>query len=856
MTLGPGTRLGSYEIIGGIGSGGMGEVYRARATKLNRDVALKVLPELFASDPARLARFEREAQAVAALSHPNILAIHDYGVEGTRAYAVMELLEGDTLRDRLGAGAIPARKAIEYAVQIARGLAAAHDKGIIHRDLKPENIIITRDGMVKILDFGLARQAPATIGAATAATVPQDTVPGTVLGTVGYMSPEQVRGEPVDARSDLFAFGSVLYEMLTGRQAFQRDTTAETMTAILREEPAEFVEGHADLSPSLDRIVRHCLEKSREERFQNARDVAFALQALSGSSMASGVFAAAPQRTRWRRAAAAVAVAAVMLLAGVAIGRRIAPAAVEVPPSYETKSFDTEVIFRGRFAPDGQTIVFSAALAGNQPELFVSRPGSVVPQPLGLPRTHLLSISSKGELAVLTNVSFIAHRLFEGTLARMPIDGAPRAWMEHVRDADWSPDGSTLAIVRVAGFSDQLEYPIGTKLHETTGYLSDVRVSPDGSHVAFMEHPTRFDNRGWVKVVDRAGRARTLGGEYWGEEGLAWSQDGQRVLYSSQDVDADGYQPHVVSIAGDPSPHIAMSNVGSVILLDAVDDRWLLDRVDDRLGIRALVPPAEAERELGYVETGLRPILSKDGGTLVFTDQSKSAGGNYAVAMRKTDGSPVVRLGEGGALGFSPDDSRVLALLFTPMQIRLYPIGTGDPVTLSAGPLKTVHTAQFFPDGTRVLACGDEPSGALRCYALDLAGGPAKAFMPEGLSSRRIAPDGQSLVAVTPDGTPVLFRFGDQQARPFPGITRNDDIVGWSDDSRAVFVYTAAIVPSRLERVDVSSGQRTLVRELAPPDRAGLLRLTGVSLIGDGRGYAYGYWKRFSKLFLMKHAPQ
>ena len=224
--------------------------------------------------------------------------------------------------------------------------------------------------------------------------------------------------------------------------------------------------------------------------------------------------------------------------------------------------------------------------------------------------------------------------------------------------------------------------------------------------------------------------------------------------------------------------------------------------------------------------------------------------------MRKTDGSPVVRLGEGGALGFSPDDSQVLALMFTPMQIRLYPIGTGDPVTLSAGPLKTVHGAQFFPDGKRVLACGDEPSGALRCYALDLAGGPAKAFMPEGLSSRRIAPDGQSLVAVTPDGTPVLFRFNDQKTQPLPGITRNDDIVGWSDDSRAVFAYSAAIVPSRLDRVDVSSGARTLVRELAPPDRAGLLRLTGVSVIGDGRGYAYGYWKRFSKLFLMKDAPR
>jgi serine/threonine protein kinase len=287
MTISAGTRLGSYEIVSAIGAGGMGEVYRARDSKLQRDVAIKVLPELFASDRDRLARFEREAQAVAALSHPNILAIHDYGVDGTRAYAVMELLEGETLRERLTYGPIASRKAIEYGVQIARGLAAAHDKGIVHRDLKPENIVIKNDGLVKILDFGLARQTPAVLGGATAATIQQDTAPGTVMGTVGYMSPEQVRGEAVDARSDLFSFGSVLYEMVTGRHAFQRETTAETMTAILREDPPDLAVGRADLPPSLDRIVRHCLEKNRQERFQTARDVAFALEALSGSATSS-----------------------------------------------------------------------------------------------------------------------------------------------------------------------------------------------------------------------------------------------------------------------------------------------------------------------------------------------------------------------------------------------------------------------------------------------------------------------------------------------------------------------------------------------------------------------------------------
>jgi hypothetical protein len=834
----------------------MGEVYRARATTLNREVALKVLPDLFASDPSRLARFEREAHAIAALSHPNILAIHDYGVEGRRAYAVMELLEGETLRERLSAGPVPARKALDFAVQMARGLAAAHDKGIVHRDLKPENLIITRDGLVKILDFGLARQAPAAIGGASAATIPQDTAPGTVLGTVGYMSPEQVRGEIVDPRGDLFSFGSVLYEMLTGRQAFARDTTAETMTAILREDPPEFLEGRADLSPALDRIVRHCLEKNREERFQTARDVAFALQSLSGSSVSSPALAAAPRRTRWLRNAAAVAVAVGMLLTGLVLGRRTAPRGEATPPSFEARTFGTQTIFNARYAPDGQTIVFSAALEGNRPELFVSRAGSAAPQALDVRGTHLLSISSKGELAVLTNVRYIIHRLFEGTLARMPIDGAPRPWMDSVRDADWSPDGSTLAIVRVVGFKDQLEYPIGTKLHETTGYLSDVRVSPDGERVAFMEHQTRFDNRGWVKVIDRGGAVRTLGGEYWGEEGIAWSADGTRVLYSAVPLDSAGYRPHVASAAGEPSPRILMSNPGSVFLFDAVGDQWLVGRADDAFGIRAWLPGATSEREVGWLEHSLLPVLSKDGRTLIFTDESPSSGANYAVMMSQLEGSRVVRLGEGTALGLSPEGTQVIALVYTPMQLRLYPTGIGDPVTLNVGALKTVHTAEFFPDGRRVLACGEEPSRALRCYVLDVAGGPPKPFMPEGLSSRRIAPDGQSLVAVTPDGMQVLFNVSDQQTRPLQGITREDEIAGWSDDSGAVFVYSSTAVPAKLERVDVRSGKRTLVKELASGDRAGLQRLAGLSVIADGRAYAYGYWRRFSRLFQVRNAPR
>jgi TolB-like protein len=279
-----GTRLGAYEILAPLGAGGMGEVYRARDGKLDRDVAIKVLPQSVAADPDTLARFEREAKAVAALSHPNILSIFDFGAQAGTTYAVMELLEGETLRGKLDAGPITQKQAVDYALQVAKGLSAAHGKGIVHRDLKPENLFVTRDGHLKILDFGLAKRVDTVALQMTAATVSGHTEPGTIMGTAGYMSPEQVKGLFVDHRSDIFSFGTILYEMLAGKRAFKRETNAETMAAIMRDEPSELSQSGRNISPALDRIVQHCLEKDREHRFQSARDIVFSLQEESSTS--------------------------------------------------------------------------------------------------------------------------------------------------------------------------------------------------------------------------------------------------------------------------------------------------------------------------------------------------------------------------------------------------------------------------------------------------------------------------------------------------------------------------------------------------------------------------------------------
>ncbi|MHC4984312.1 MAG: protein kinase domain-containing protein, partial [Planctomycetota bacterium] len=321
MSLKPGTHLGPYEIVAPLGAGGMGEVYRAKDTRLEREVAVKVLPEHLSGDQNALTRFEREAKAVAALSHPNILAIHDTGTEGGTSFVVMELLEGETLRERLRAAALSWHKAAETGGAIADGLSATHSKGVIHRDLKPENIFLTKDGVVKILDFGLARmeRAASREDQADLPTITADTKPGAVMGTPAYMSPEQVRGEPADARSDIFAFGCVLYEMVTGNRAFARKTPADITAAILKEEPPDITETAKGVPPEFDRVIRHCMEKKPEDRFQSARDLAFDLKVIvSDSALSKTVQAVGGRQLRasfWM-ATGVVVVALVALLVG------------------------------------------------------------------------------------------------------------------------------------------------------------------------------------------------------------------------------------------------------------------------------------------------------------------------------------------------------------------------------------------------------------------------------------------------------------------------------------------------------------------------------------------------------------
>ena len=846
----------------------MGEVYKAKDTRLDRLVAIKVLPGAFAHDPDRRARFEREAKAAAALSHPNILSIFDFGVHDQRAYAVMELLDGETLRERLNRGGLTVRKATECAIQLARGLAAAHDKGLVHRDLKPENIFLLRDGQVKILDFGLARTMDAAGGrsplAAEEATMlsPAITDPGTVVGTVGYMAPEQIRGLATDGRSDLFALGAVLYEMLSGRRAFQRDTPADTMTAVLNDEPLDVAGTRVDVPPGLDRIIRHCLEKQADERFQSARDVAFALEALSGSATsATAVVAPVVGPRRGLRVALTVAAAAAAAAAGVLAGWALAPRA-DAPVRFTTKTFEPQSIVNARFMPDGQSIVFSSALTGNAIRLFEIRSGTLEARPFGPPRTHLLSVSSKGELAVLIDAHLIAQRLFKGTLARTSIEGSPGPWMENVREADWSPDGSTLAIVHDLGSKDRLEYPIGTVLYETAGYISDPRVSPDGTRVAFLDHQQRFDDRGWVRVVDTTAKVTTLAGEFWGAEGLAWSRDGKTVFFAANDRQAADaarpgdvtYQVHSVQADGSGTSATALTTPGDFTLHDITPDgRWLATREDLRLGVAAHLPGDATDRDLSWLNQNWGPFLSRDGARLLFNDGT--AGGNYGVVWRKTDNSPIVRLGEGNVLGWSPDESWALAQTFTPPQLVLYPLGTGEPVRLKRGVLAEYQQQSlWFPDGKSLLIVGNEPGKPTRAYRQEIPGGEPAPVLAEGVRPAAITPDGRAVLGVDQARRWWWYPVAGGSARPAPGLKADDDpgrVVGWSEDATAIFVQSGTDVPAKIDRIDIVTGRRTLLREIGPADQAGYYMLDPRTMSRDGDQYAYRYWKRLSTLYVV-----
>jgi len=829
----------------------MGEVYRARDTRLSREVAIKVLPEAFARDPDRLERFEHEARVLSTVNHPNILAIHDVGAQGDLHYLVSELLEGQTLREKMNAGPLAQRRVADYAVEMARGLAAAHDKGIVHRDLKPDNIFITKDGRVKILDFGLAKQAIGEAGlsgqSATMAA-PTPTQPGTVMGTAGYMSPEQVRGQTVDHHSDIFSLGTILYEMISGKRAFKGDTGVETMSAILKEDPPELSESGLNVTPGLDRIVRHCLEKEPGQRFQSARDLAFDLENLSSLSGATKpVTGSHPESATKLRTPLLIAIPALLLVVAAAFWAGHATRKTSAPV-FSRLTFRGGHVGAARFSPDGQTIVYSAELGDEPLQLYTTRPDAPQSRELGLKNSSILAVSKQDELAITLNHIQPAANAGGGTLARVPLTGgSPREISEAVGTADWSPDGQFLALGTLTNTSFNLEYPQGKRLYETQGWIGDLRVSPDGNMVAFIHHPIRWDSLGAIMVVDRQGKSRVLTGSFSDARGLAWAPSGKEIWFTGSNVHLSS---NLFAVDLEGHQRLVWAGAGGVVLQDIFPDgRVLFIRENRRRGIAGLFPGHDSEIDMSWQDWSLVTRISPDGKWIFFSEEGDGGGQKYSAYMRATDGSPAIRLGDGTPYGVSPDLKWVASIIpGQPQQLWLLPTRAGAPKNLSQ-PGFDYDFALWFPDGKHLLVTGREPGKQARSYLTTMDGGALTPITPEGVQG-----------FPTEDGKEVVSRQGDVmkfyptdggQPRSVPAKIP-DVTLPWSGQSgRYVIGAEQPAVPLKLYRYDTVTGERIPWRDLVPADRAGVYVANIFDITPDARWYAYSYVRDLSDLYLV-----
>jgi len=807
VTLNAGSRLGPYEILSALGAGGMGEVYRARDKRLDRDVAVKVLPAAVANNPDRLARFEREAKAVAALSHPNILAVFDTGYDDGRRFVVTELLEGESLGTALGRGPLPRSQAIDIGIQLARGLAAAHDKGLVHRDLKPDNVFLLPDGQVKILDFGLARQAGS--GDAEVTNLPT-TDPGTVLGTLGYMAPEQARGQQVDARADLFSFGALLYEMLSGRPAFRRATAADTMTAVLTADPPPLDADALQVPIALQRVVEHCLAKNREQRFQSAKDLAFALETNRGSSSGSGdrLTPASPSRRAalmtW--APWAVAAVAVMALAGVLVVRTDPttpdPDTVtfEIPPAKDTATGYVVL------SPDGSRLVFRVGEIGGQRKLWLRSLGSLTAQPLGgTEEAERPFWSPDGR-----SIGFFAGKqirkldLTSGTVQVLVDAGIGTAnggaWGNR-NDVIYSANLSGLFRIAAEGGRPQPLTTLDIAHHETRHYFPS--MLPDGDHFVFVVTSEQADTRGlWIASMSTPEKRQRLlpdlsQGQY---------AHGQLLFVRGGALMAQPFDPVGLTLSGQAQPIVGKVSYNPVLgygdfsVSDTtlaylpVAEPWRLtwfDRTGRSLGAFgaggaynaiALSPDGarvavdgpmslEPYYELSVVEpsrgtttqvtfgaeSGNFPIWSPDGATLVF---GSNRSGHYDIYRKPalTSGGEEVLLASDRnkfVMDWSRDGRRLL-------------YGETDPATLKEGlwtlpmtgdrtpsiylpPSADRRDGRFSPDGRFVAYSSDESTSSVQVFVETFPAGSGKWQISTAGGSRPVwRADGRELYYLGP----------------------------------------------------------------------------------------------------------
>jgi eukaryotic-like serine/threonine-protein kinase len=850
-----GKSLRSYRIEAKLGAGGMGVVYKAVDSRLGRTAAIKILSTT-AFNQERERRFVQEAKAASSLNHPNIVTIYDVDtqeIEGKPVqYIAMEYVAGETLDHLIGKKGLRVRDVLKYAVQIADALAAAHAAGIVHRDLKPSNVIVTQQGVVKILDFGLAKLSETADADAYAETMHGEGAPlteeGTILGTVAYMSPEQADGKPVDSRSDVFSFGSVLYEMVTGQRAFIGGSKLSSLSAVLYKDPQPASQAAADIPPELDRIINRCLKKDPERRWQTMADVKVALEELREDIDASRISVAMPAAAPRRAPSKSRMWAGIGILAGVLLGFALRTSfdkwfirAAE-PPSFQRLTFRRGDVTSAKFGP-GESVVYSAEWDGAPSTLFSAQPGNRESRTLELPSARVLAISPRGEMAILLGGEDV------GTLARVPFGGgSPRQILEGVSGADWGPDGDTLAVVRAVDGKFRLEYPIGTVLYETDKRPPMMpRVSADGKLVAFFDfdaevgdyglcvvgpnHPKQVLSRGW----------RAIGA-------LNWSPDNHEVWFSGGQPGGD---PALYAVKLSGVQRLVTQTGGMIVMQDvARDGRVLLSTVNSRLGILYLPPNGAPLRDLSWLDSSLIYELSNDAQSLVFVELSNGQGRNSAIYLRKTDGSPAVQLGFGNRPSLSPDGKWVACIHHEGDRSTLMLLPTG-PGESQFAKIDGMHFdgVEWFPDNKRILFTGNETGHETRTWIYDLATNKATPVTPEGTRGARISPDGQWFI--TTDAHKLLLtpvKGGESQTLT---DLNGESVIRWSGDGRYLFLQQRGPTSIKISRFDMTTHRKDPWLEVKVPE-PGASFLGPVALSADGKACATTFQRDLANLFLVR----
>ena len=851
-----GKSLRSYRIESKIGAGGMGVVYKAVDSRLGRTAAIKIL-STGALNPERERRFIQEAKAASSLNHPNIVTIYDIDtqeVDGKPVqYIAMEYVAGDTLDHLIGRKGLRIRDVLKYSVQIADALAAAHTAGIVHRDLKPSNVIVSPQGVVKILDFGLAKLSESDEADAYAETMHGQGAPlteeGTILGTVAYMSPEQADGKMVDSRSDVFSFGSVLYEMATGQRAFSGGSKLSSLSAVLYKDPQPASHAAAEVPSELDRIIARCLKKDPERRWQTMADVKVALEELR-DEMDSSHVAVAGQAPAHRVKPRTKLWAGVGVLAGVLLGlalrityenqqKFVHPSE---PASFQRLTFRRGDVTSAKFAPGG-TVVYSAEWDGAPSTLFSAQPGNREGRPLALPSARVLAVSQSGEMAILLGGEDV------GTLARVPFGGgAPRQVLEGVSGADWGPDGESLAVVRAVGGKFRLEYPIGSVLYETEKRPPMMpRVSADGKLVAFFDfdvevgdyalciigpnHPRQVLSRGW----------RAIGA-------LNWSPDNNEVWFSGGQPGAD---PALYAVTLSGAQRLVTQTGGIIVMQDvARDGRVLLSTVNSRLGI-LFFPPSGAPRDLAWLDASLIYELSNDAQSLVFAELSNGQGRNSAIYLRKTDGSPAIQLGYGNRPSLSPDGKWVACIHHEGdrSSLMLLPTGPGE----SQFPkIEGMHFdgVEWFPDNKRILFTGNETGHPTRTWMYDVDANKWTPLTPEGTRGTRVSPDGQWFITVDPHKL-LISPVAGGDSKTILDQQPGESVARWSGDGRYLFLQQREPASIKISRLEIATHRREPLRVIKVPE-PGAQFLGPLALSADGKACATTFQHDLANLFLVR----